>query len=350
MKNRITKLVEKFIKESFVDITDMGVDEVMDEIDAVKEMDVNEYEMEEGNEFSGELAKARKEGKSSFTVDGKTYPVKGKKTNMDEESKPDFLDLDDDGDKEESMKSAAKSAKNESKNKVTFTESELINFIERIVEVETKTEKNSMSQSKKINSDAVKNTVNRMKDYMKNMGMDYKENTDKFPTGNEKMSREDFGKEITDGKKKAYKPSDAVEEYIDAFAYPGMTNLRFDEIKPDDKKIEKYLKGDSTTGNAQVDKDGNALGNVVPSETGEKFYKNYKDNLFGAEQAEASYKRVKQPVEIAGEETQEGSLSKSANKSQKIFNKLQSESLKEKKVLNDIDEMKKLINYGKKTQ
>ena len=207
-----------------------------------------------------------------------------------------------------------------------------------------------MSQSKKINSDAVKNTVNKMKEYMKNMGMDYKENSDKFPTGNEKMSREDFGKEITDGKKKAYKASDAVEEYIDAFAYPGMTNLRFDEIKPDDKKIEKYLKGDSTTGNAQVDKDGNALGNVVPSETGEKFYQNYKDNLFGAEQAEASYKRVKQPVEIAGEETQEGRLNKSANKSQKIFNKLQSESIKEKKVLNDIDEMKKLINYGKKTQ
>lgn len=350
MKDRISKLVEKFIKESFVDITDMGVDEVMDEIDAVKEMDVNEYEMEEGNEFSGELAKARKEGKSSFTVDGKTYPVKGKKTNMDEESKPDFLDLDDDGDKEESMKSAAKSAKNESKNKVVFTESELIKFIERIVEAETKVERNTtknMTQSKKINSDAVKDTVNKMKDYMKNMGMDYDEKNDKFPTGNKKMSREgEGGKEITDDVKKMYTKSDAVEEYIDAFAYPGQTNIVYDEIKPNDEMIEKYLKGDSTTGNAQVDEDGNALGNVVPSETGDKFYKNYEENLYGAEQRDASYKRVPQPVEMAGEGKTKGGLPKS----QKIFDKLQSESLKEKKVLNDIDEMKKLINYGKKTQ
>jgi len=175
MKDRISKLVEKFIKESFVDITDMGVDEVMDEIDAVKEMDVTEDEMEEGNAFSGALAKAKEKGEKSFEVDGKTYQVK--ETNMDEESKPDFLDLDDDGDKEESMKSAAKSAKNESKNKVVFTESELIKFIERIVEAETKVERNttkSMTQSKKINSDAVTDTVNRMIDYMKNMGMDIK--------------------------------------------------------------------------------------------------------------------------------------------------------------------------------
>jgi len=347
MKDRISKLVEKFIKESFVDITDMGVDEVMDEIDAVKEMDVTEDEMEEGNAFSGALAKAKEKGEKSFEVDGKTYQVK--ETNMDEESKPDFLDLDDDGDKEESMKSAAKSAKNESKNKVVFTESELIKFIERIVEAETKVERNttkSMTQSKKINSDAVTDTVNRMIDYMKNMGMGYKEKTDKFPTGNKKMDIEDFGKSKNTDDKKMYQASDAVGEYIDAFAYPGQTNIVYDEIKPNDEMIKKYLKGDSTTGNAQVDKDGNALGNVVPSETGDKFYENYEENLYGDEQRNASYKRVPQPVDIAGEGKTKGGLPKA----QKIFDKLQSESLKEKKVLNDIDEMKKLINYGKKTQ
>ena len=417
MKDRISKLVEKFIKESFVDITDMGVDEVMDEIDAVKEMDVTEDEMEEGNAFSGARAKAIEDGKDSFTVDGKTYPVKGessegrdefdgrpskvigvysdiKKQRMGEAKKEKFIQkatekmekkgttgkfaswckkegLDKDGEVtkkciDKAMKSedskvvkmanfaknigGFKGAKNESvKNKVVFTESELIKFIERIVEAETKVEKNttnSMSKSKKINSDAVTDTVNKMKDYMKNMGMDYNEKTDKFPTGNKKMSREDFGKEITDDVKKMYTKSDAVEEYIDAFAYPGQTNIVYDEIKPNDEMIEKYLKGDSTTGNAQVDEDGNALGNVVPSETGDKFYKNYEENLYGAEQRNASYKRVPQPVETAGEGKTKGGLPKA----QKIFDKLQSESLKEKKVLNDIDEMKKLINYGKKTQ
>ncbi len=349
MKNRITKLVEKFIKESFVDITDMEVDEVMDEIDAVNEIETNEDEMEEGNAFTGALAKAKEEGRDSFELDGKT--IKVNEMGESKKSKPDFLDLDKDGDKEEPMKKAAKEAKHESvKNKVVFTESELIKFIERIVEAETKVDKNttkSMSQSKKINSDAVTDTVNKMIEYMKDMGMEYSENTDKFPTGNKKMSREgEGGKEITDDVKKMYTKSDAVEEYIDAFAYPGQTNIVYDEIKPNDEMIEKYLKGDSTTGNAQVDKDGNALGNVVPSETGEKFYKNYEENLYGAEQRNASYKRVPQPVEMAGEGKTKGGLPKS----QKIFDKLQSESVKDKKVLKDIETMKSMINYGKKTQ
>jgi hypothetical protein len=37
---------------------------------------VDETDMEEGNEFSGELAKARATGAKEFDVDGKTYPVK----------------------------------------------------------------------------------------------------------------------------------------------------------------------------------------------------------------------------------------------------------------------------------
>lgn len=36
----------------------------------------DESDMDEGNEFSGELTKARAQGKDSFKVDGKTYPVK----------------------------------------------------------------------------------------------------------------------------------------------------------------------------------------------------------------------------------------------------------------------------------
>jgi hypothetical protein len=51
--------------------------------------DVNEDDMEEGNEFSGELANARATGKKEFEVDGKTYPVreaqvrKGKKGDIE---------------------------------------------------------------------------------------------------------------------------------------------------------------------------------------------------------------------------------------------------------------------------
>lgn len=44
---------------------------------------MDEAEMEEGNEFSGELVKARASGAKEFRVDGKTYPVKeGQMTRM----------------------------------------------------------------------------------------------------------------------------------------------------------------------------------------------------------------------------------------------------------------------------
>lgn len=73
----------------------------------IKEMD---DEMEEGNEFSGELAKAKASGAKSFKVDGKEYPVKEDFGPLEEKgakkSKPDFLDLDKDGNRKESMKKA----------------------------------------------------------------------------------------------------------------------------------------------------------------------------------------------------------------------------------------------------
>ena len=61
---------------------------------------MDEADMEEGNEFSGELVKARAQGSKEFKVDGKSYPVK-------EGAKPDYIDLDKDGNKKESMKKAA---------------------------------------------------------------------------------------------------------------------------------------------------------------------------------------------------------------------------------------------------
>ena len=47
----------------------------------------------EGNEFSAALAKAREEGKDSFEVDGKTYPVKESKKNVITLSEEEILDL-----------------------------------------------------------------------------------------------------------------------------------------------------------------------------------------------------------------------------------------------------------------
>jgi hypothetical protein len=245
---------------------------------------------------------------------------------------------------------------NESKKTLKLSESEVIDLIEMIIkEQKSNIEKKRSSvepdfnkvsnKNKEFNQDHLNAVVKKMKDYLKTGSEGkYEMNPQSFPVGNGEMK---------ETPKKAYKASDAVEEYIDAFAFPGMTNLVYDEIKPNDEWIEANIKGSSKTGNAQVDEDGNALGNVVPSEVGEKFYKNFEDNVYGAEQMNASYKRYPQPVDQAGEDTEEGALDlkKGAAKSQKILNQLESVSNKNEKVISEeIERMKKIVGYNQKTQ
>ena len=238
--------------------------------------------------------------------------------------------------------------------KVYFTESEIIDIIENIVKEEKKKGKapsaqnilkSTLGQSKKENEENIKRVAKKMKEYLKDGSKgDYEMDPTNFPEGNYDLDKR---KESL----KKYTPSEAVDEYIDAFSYPGQTNLRFDEIKPDDKRIKKYLKGDRTTGNAQVDDDGNALGNVVPSDVGEKFFKNFEENLYGHEQADASYKRYSQPVDFAGEETERGTLkSKRGKKTAKSVLNAVGESTEEKKVILEMGKIKNLIGYNRKTQ
>ena len=366
--------------------------------------DMGEQETEEGNEFTGALADAKKEGKKSFEVDGKTYPVKEakekwiQKTDMKKGALHKKLGVNE-GDKipqaklkaikkeltkkgEGDKKLTAADSKllkqvnlaltlkdiKESVNKLTLTEDELVDMIEKIVleqKVKDKAEKNNISKkeatglkktekvqaaSKKENEDYAKQVVEKMKKYVKAGSKDeYNESPETFPQSNYTM---DKMKEKT----MKYHPSQAVDEYIEAFSHPGMTNLVYDEIKPDDKKIDKYLKGDSTTGNAVRDKDGKPLGNVAPSDLGDRFKKNYDENLYGAEQMNVSYKRQPQPVDVGGSDKMDGSLKSirkgSTNKAQKIMNQLESkqEEKKKVKVNEDMEKIKNLITYNRKTQ
>ena len=258
----------------------------------------------------------------------------------------------------------------ESTNSLRLTEDELIDMIENIVmeqKVKDKAEKENISKkspeglkktedvlgkNKKENDDYAKEVVTKMKDYMKDMfmgGKGYEENPDDFPQSNYDMEKEH--------KEMKYHPSDAVEEYIEAFAYPGMTNLVYDEIKPDDEMIDKQIKGDSKNGNAVTGKDGKALGNVSKrsEKVGERFKKNFDENLYGAEQMEVSYNRQPQPVDVAGSKKQAGSLKSirpgSAKKAQNIMSKLESTEDKSSKMISEeMNKMKNLISYDRKTQ
>jgi len=369
---------------------------------------LEEDEATEGNAFTGALAKAKKSGKDSFEVDGKEYNVNEsedkwiQKTNMKKGGLHKALGIPE-GNKipksklnsiKKDLMSKAKGDKKlsdadskllkqvnmaltlgglkESKNSVSLTENELIDMIEMIVlqeqeKVKDSAEKNTFSvnkpqglkktekaqgESKKENDDYTKDVVKKMKDYMKDMymgGKGYEENPDDFP-----QSNYDLEKEHNEMK---YHPSDAVEEYIEAFSYPGMTNLVYDEIKPDDEMIEKQIKGDSKNGNAVTGKDGKALGNVSKrsEKVGDRFKKNFDENLYGAEQMNVSYKRQPQPVDIAGSKKQNGSLksikSSSTGKAEKIMNQLESVESKATKIINeDLQKMKNLISYNRKTQ
>ena len=280
-----------------------------------------EGETDESREFAYAAMMAKKKGKDTFELDGETFDVK---------------------------------------ESILYTESDLIDLIEKLVLEEKNKFKTSEPKGykeyekahkadKKENEDYLKTVAKKMTDYLKGMsdeGSKYEmKETKKFPTENGGLKK---------GIRKKYTPSDAVDDYIDAFSYPGQTNLVFDEIKPTEKNIEKYLKGHRTTGNAEVDDDGNALGNVVPSKTGEKFFQNFKDNLYGQEQMNASYKRQPQPVDQAGESTERGSLKSKRGKktSQSVLNKVE-ESInpKKEKLLNEeFGRIQELMGYNRKTQ
>jgi hypothetical protein len=378
--------------------------------------DSEDVEMEEGNAFSGARAQAIEDGEDTFEVDGETYHVKGDKR-MDESEdkfiqkanmkkgalhkalgipegnkipksklnsiKKDLM-LKAKGDKKLSAADSkllkqvnmalTLGSLNESRNTLSLSENELIDMIEKIVKeqiVKDPSEKNNFSlnkpqglkktekaqgESKKENDNYSKEVVKKMKDYMKDMymgGKGYEANPDDFPQSNYDMEKEH--------KEMKYLPSDAVEEYIEAFSYPGMTNLVYDEIKPDDERIDKQLKGDSTTGNAVSGKDGKALGNVSKrsEKVGDRFKKNFDENLYGAEQMKASYKRQPQEtIEVEGNGKTKGSLksqgadkSSSINKATKILNTLESTEAKATKIINeDLQKMKNLISYNRKTQ
>ena len=126
-----SQMKESAIAEGVAQIEQRLLKEFAEFAEAKQEL---EEEPNEGNEFSGALAQAKKDGKDKFKVGDKEYDVKEdfdagapvgskKKTKHGtlektdkgvkhtRDYKPDYLDLDGDGDKKEPMKKAAKDKK-----------------------------------------------------------------------------------------------------------------------------------------------------------------------------------------------------------------------------------------------
>ena len=260
-------------------------------------------EMDEGNAFTGALARAKKEGDDSFEVGGKKFNVR------------------------------------ESKKSLQMTESEMINFIEKIVLQEEKKLK-SMGKTKglnvyqkahtasgKENKEYLQSVVKKMKDYLKDGSKgDFDMNPKIFPKGNGDLSKMD---------KKAYVPSDAVKDYTDNFTAAGLENLDYDSIHPNEKWVDDNVEGSSRTGNNPE------WVNTGKSEVNKKRNKIRKDNMLGKLKRKA-YNKSPQPV--VNDEAGDGGVGK-------LMTKLESTDEKtQKKINEEFDRMKNLMGYNQKTQ
>jgi hypothetical protein len=223
-----------------------------------------------------------------------------------------------------------------------FNEKEIINIIENVVLEEKKKKtkkktndtKSSQSKSKKENDDYIDSVIKKMKDYLKDGSKgDYDMEPKHFPKGNgelEKMS------------KMAYVPSDTAQEYIDNFTAAGLENLDYDEIHPNEDWVTANLVGSSKTGNNPE------WGNAVETEVGKNRNKIRKNNLLGKVKRDA-YQKDDQPVRIdrSGQDYGDNVDSLIKKYSGK---KVRKESTIDKNVISEMEEIKNLMTYNKKTQ
>lgn len=272
-------------------------------------VDVDEQETEEGNAWGKAVNDAKKDGKKEFKLGGDVYKVTSEGFD------------------------------------ITLSENELISLIEEIV-IEQKTQKTNISikepegykktmkaldASKKENNDYIEDVTKKIKEYIKAGSKgEYDTNPKTFPKGNG---------ELGEMKKKAYKASDAVEEYIENFAYAaGLDELAYDEIEPKSEWVEDNIVGSSKTGNNPN------WANAVQTELGEKIFNKSKKKPYTTEKRKGSYKRQAQPIDSAGEH-------KGKNSIDDMFAKLESKEVKRENMISeDLNKMKNLISYNRKTQ
>jgi len=270
-------------------------------------------------------------------IDSEDFAIlrRGKKSETKESSKPDFLDLDKDGDKKEPMKKASKDKKGK-KESVRVTESELISLIEEMVNEEFETIGNkprglseyekSHKKSGSENKEYFKSLKKKMDDYLKDGSKgDYEENPKHFPKGNGELEKM---------KAKKYTMSKDGEEFIDDFMRPGMENLDYDEIHPNEDWMEKNIEGSSETGNNPK------WANAEETDLGKKLNKKRKDNKF-AKATRQAYNKSAQPVvsDKTGEDSGKG-----------VNIKLESVDKNEKLLNEEFNKIKNLMNYDRKTQ
>jgi hypothetical protein len=227
------------------------------------------------------------------------------------------------------------------KKSLKLSESEMIDLIEKIVledkvksNIKNLTEpkglttyKRAFKGSGKENDDYIKSVAKKMKEYLKDGSKgDYETNPKHFPKSNGGLAKM---------KKMAYEVSKDGEEFLDDYMRPGMENLDYDEIHPNEDWMKDNIEGSSRTGNNPE------WINAEKTELGAKLNKKRKENKFAKAKRMAANKSP-QPVvtDKPGQESGKG-----------LDIKVEStESKTDKKLNEEFEKMKSLISYDRKTQ
>jgi hypothetical protein len=267
---------------------------------------VKNAEPKEGNAFTGALAKAKEDGDDSFSVDGKEFDVEEEKDCYECGGGMSSMEEENEVCEKCGQEMCECGSMYESKKSVRLTEAELVNLISQMVNEAVpglttfeKAHKESGSQ----NDQALSDVEKKIKQYLTFDGNDNPE----FPGHNEgdveaRQSTGDEADEIADNRG------------------GGLEDLNYD-VEPSDKfkeRLQMSLKGDTKMGNAQ---DG--VGNVIPSDLGDKMIKKVKRKEEAKKEA-PMYEKDPAPVK------------KEVNES--------------KVISEEIQRMKDMFSYNKKTQ
>ena len=200
---------------------------------------------------------------------------------------------------------------------------------ETIKKLVTKKLKDKLSEAKHPGYDAYEKAVKKSKTEntkaMKDTKKKFKEYENFEGNENPQFPHQEMSQTNADGQFQYYRNDEKSQEFVDDFAHPGLIDFDINNVNMD--RLTKYLEGSQETGNAQKDAEGEALGNVVPSDLGEKMLK--------------SMKRRKEKV--ADQQASMTNLRGITPDVQKV------KQVKED-VNIDVDTMKKLWGYNKKTQ
>ena len=353
-------IIEKGTYESHDDMIDK-LDEMNDQLE---ETDNMEDDQTEGNEFTGALKAAKDSGEKSFTVDGKEYDVEeswskqmeeeeeecdecgnGYMEEEEEEGNDKFERIlrgkrkhsysDNGGEEEEEELSEGTCEKcgkelcecgggmSESKKKtLRLTESELVKLIGRMVNESVpglEAAKKSHRESGKENEANLKSVETKMKKQASFNGNDNPE----------------FPKAIGKGEKVARKNTPAQEDEI-AKNFAGLENLDYD-IEPSEqfkKRLKQSIEGHALMGNAPTTEKPS----IKPSNGADK----------GKEAEDKDGNVI--PTPETAKKIQKQVVNRQKDKDNRVLYSKEPVPTKAKQVNEEIEKMKKMFRYNKKTQ